>query len=1201
MAGIHQTPPLEGAELFTIGAGLPSCGSKHAHLEALNLALPQEEGGPRIPSFFGITDGQIKALFSHHTIALWKEVQKKGYEVFRFDPEDNLLEHLQASITQDIMKGDLSLSPAQQEVLLGCQGKVLMVRSSSNEDSATTVNAGGNLSLCGIEPTEESLKQAVSQVVASYFSFQSLRNRSNTEDPFREFPLCGVLVMDQIGETGEESPPVSGVMMTHKLAWIPSGEGPLCHIVASWGHGHGVVSGKTPCDEWMLSKNISYPIVRFKPQRCVAGEKGAIEEVVNPPDLRSRPVLSERQLAQLQKAAHRIEGCFKQAMDVEFVFQKDQLYIVQARPQCIPERTSKPTFIDPASLPSHLISFQANTLLPGSNQVFVSDSVGLVFARDLEEAEQLFSPLPDRNSAVIIYKEPESANTHAEVNFASQKPPIPCFVLSKKEWEDCKRLASNACKIVICPQTGKLICCEDLPPMQQGLFVHPARFPISVSQTGRGLHGISSHPSLMRLQELLTTTAEQLQHNLDEIGTQLNAVFVDILSRQTCMGSLREIAERLHTLTKGIFEEMQEAAASRQPTLLTFHASAFRQLLTQTAPQVIGSHSLAGLEAATHCIPELGSFIEKFGNHQTLCELALMGRKAFDASTQSNWLALLRQLSTTTPEEQWDALLKQLKDFDQLDQLPLWFSIHFARKKASIPIVALIADNESMRAFLSAYALRIQSVRALSAQTAAASSPQELRHTWEALQKESQEILAFCAQKHPPSPLRTIQLSSLLYELIQLWDRSIKIVETSQITPEGDASVIESIHNRLINFAAFGKKVIQSPASSVERENKMAFLEVLDAIFTPWSSRVRSGRPFSLAHWLVPRGHVFVPIETDDQRLSVIHQNLLKAIGPNVYSIRPHLPTALAEAVEIFREEHLSIVKRFEKDKGEFAQFTPTYASVTINVPLNFHSFVLTMRKAQGSETLDFIAEWRASDNFQGYHLDFFHALAEFDPLIQIKSSYISGDELKVVFSVSDEAQTRAVCRAIYCANDASLHSHSARSALKVYLSPNALEGKEAEEYTLRLLVDRAWTLFIEGKELNPVFQEILRYDGRMSPQREELLPKIFAGLRAELQGSVPGNRYLNIFGSHWLSSLPHEEQKELCYANLTGPQHTDVHFSEDIEEELLPKLQTEHPEKWEQYLAKRAPFGEDFGLVSAADVEHLLALISEPLGKGEE
>ena len=303
-----------------------SCGAKYAALARLAPVLPPKIA--LIPSLFPITDAQIKSLFSKNTLDLWDAVCEKGKSgLFHEKETAQLLDRLHDSIVADINSSQFTLTEEQKRFVDALKGKWLMVRSASNEDGAKasghSVNAGGNLSLGGI--TKAELKWAIAQVVASYFSYQSLKNRL-PDHPFDKMPSCEVFIMEQI--TGNSI--CSGVMMTHKPTWCPDHEGQIIHIAASWGFGGGVVSGKIPADEWVLTEGQRYESIRKKPRHLTVLAGGATAEVTNSPEMAQKPCLTDKQIDQLKDAAAIIEKEFKTHMDVEFVF-RETLYIVQAR------------------------------------------------------------------------------------------------------------------------------------------------------------------------------------------------------------------------------------------------------------------------------------------------------------------------------------------------------------------------------------------------------------------------------------------------------------------------------------------------------------------------------------------------------------------------------------------------------------------------------------------------------------------------------------------------------------------------------------------------------------------------------------------------------------------------------------------------------------------------------------------------------
>jgi len=1160
---------------FERRAGLPSCGNKYDGLVRVKMALREETA--QVPFFFGFTDSQILSLFSDSTLDLWRKVGEaaKGPS-FALRDIDFLLHQLQSSIRTDILSGEFPFSASQMEALAACKDKKLIVRSSSNEDTLAVVNAGGNVSVGGISPEIKAVKEAIAEVVSSYFSYPSLKNRSAFEDPFKDLPLCSVLVMEQIADSSEEEPVVSGVMMTHKPSWISGNESTIPHIAASWGFGQGVVSGKVPSDEWVLTDGVPYATIRNKSHRLVIGQSGNVSERANPVSLRKRPVLNEQQILQLRIAAREIEDFFKKPMDVEFVFQKEQLYIVQARPIQTQEIKS-PTFIDPSVIPGHIPRFCAKTILPGLSEVVSVAPDQILFESDLEHADLSYDPSAHR--VVILFKEPESANIHAEVNLASQSPPVLCFVLSEEEWKRCRDMLNpswysrESGSVKICPQTGLLAVTGMDLPTRKGLFVHPARFPISVALEGRGLQGSSSHPKIVRLRELITTTPEQIGIHLPEAEKTLGDFFVEILSRSTCLGSFRETAEKLQICATQIFRAMSQAAVERKSTLVSFHATALRQVLGQVAPQIIGAHSLSGLEAATNIAPQIENFLRDFQHQKTLCELAMMGRNAFDGSMQAKWLLFLREHSAATSEATWDTLLSQVKKFDAMDQMSLWFSFHF--KGTDLPqIDALIEQNGAMEGFLSSCADFIERLRLLSEATVRAETVHELDEAWKGLEAVSAAFLSFCGQCPKQNLLQTLQISHLLYELIQLWDLNIKTAQTSKIDPQISDS--KAMRDRIAAFAEFGKMLISKGLVKVSESHKHELMQVFREVFYDSAS---GSRQFFLQHWLVPRGVVNVPVHTNDQRLTVIHQNLLKAIGPNFADIAPILPSALASAVETFRATHSDVTKRFGEHKGIFAMMTDSSASVIINIPLNYHSFVLTIRQNKGSEALEFTAEWRGSDNCQGAHLSFFEALADLSSQCAVQSSFTVGSDLKIIFSVQGRSEVEMLSKAIFHVNAGTVYSQNYFDTLAFLLHPTKLDDKTWEEQdeelieTKHRILDHIWKRFEETGEINNgVFQTILesRFTSRYLDKRG-LLPKVIEQMTAELEGRIAGEKYLRSFDKSILKSLPLERRKELFWRNLIGPQIVifTTAFPDELKGEMLARLQKEALEKFEEYCLK--------------------------------
>lgn len=1130
-----------------------SCGSKHDNLVHAKAAL--QDGIATIPSFFGFSDEQIKALLSTQTRQVWEQV----CQVYQATPDKvwKLLNELESNVTLDILSAQLPLSGTQRAMLAEWKDKSLIIRSSSNEDDIAAPNAGSNKSIAGVIPTEEELKRALAEVIGSYFSQTSLRNRAAFDsNPFLEMPLCSVLIMEQITDSADTPAPiVSGVMMTHKPTWSPQKEGSISHVTASWGFGEGVVSGRVSCDEWVFAQDQIYSTIRRKPFRLQTTAKST--EMINPPELRDRPALTDAQLHQLKEVAQRLENYFERPMDIEFVFHANHLYIVQAR-SIQTQEINSPTFFDPSTIPQEVRRFNCKTILSDARIISLKPK-HILFAENLESAVQKYDST--HHQAVIVYTKP-NANSHAEVNFASKRPLVPCFVVTKEDWSTFQELEERQpCQI--CPQTGLILLTPADLPVRKGLFLHPAKFSISLKDENYSLQGTSSHPRIVRLEHLLRATPEELATRLDEIVGCSAHIWMEISLRPSLIGPIEKIAKKLHDLSEQVLGAMQAAASKGQPTLLAFHAGVLREILNQSAPQIVGAHSISGLEAITH----LPSFIEDFIKaHQTqpiLCELAMLGKKAFDVVTQQKWIRFLEK-SSSLSEKRWHALLEQVKQFDFMDQLTLWFCIHFSAQEPTIQ--TLLVQDTNTSEFFSRCADFICRFRNLSEKVARVSTEEGLTQTWETLQKETESFLNFCTQHSESNLFKTLQISNLLFALIQLWDLNIKTFETNKILPADVVS--RQLRERIAQFAAFGEQVVNQGMIRVDKQHQKELLEIFGDIMGNFPPR-ENRRKFSVQHWLVPRSPVYMPIYNDDQRLTIIHQNLLKVCGPSFKTVAPILPLKLAAAVETFRNENSNIAKRFCDDKGIFASLLEERALVTINIPLNYHSFVVTLQQRKNSEEIEFIAHWRGSDNWRGQHLPFFQAVAALTG-IALKNFSIATNDLTVTLLAKSDKQIETLSRAIFFVNSDATSFNSLVRLMQPKKLPKT-GREELKKQTSYLILDHFWKVFAESGHMDPIAKNHFEYgDGIDYLKEKNLLPEITARVVDELEGKRAKRVYSQTFLQYVLETLPSERMEEVIWNNLIGPQSISLYeIPDSCKNRLFRRLYLEQIEKYTAFKQK--------------------------------
>lgn len=125
----------------------------------------------------------------------------------------------------------------------------------------------------------------------------------------------------------------AGVLFTANPISKDLGE---CVVEANWGIGESVVSGRSMTDSFILDKaagRVKQRAVMTKNLMVVMddGKGRGRKEVPVPPDRAGEPALSDAQLAELCAAGRRIEEHFAYPADIEWAFQHDQLYILQAR------------------------------------------------------------------------------------------------------------------------------------------------------------------------------------------------------------------------------------------------------------------------------------------------------------------------------------------------------------------------------------------------------------------------------------------------------------------------------------------------------------------------------------------------------------------------------------------------------------------------------------------------------------------------------------------------------------------------------------------------------------------------------------------------------------------------------------------------------------------------------------------------------
>ena len=393
----------------------------------------------------------------------WEAMQKNG------KVDDDNLKAITDKIEEIFDKpGGFPFTKEQQDwINVTMAGKVIIARSTGDEDSADTPNAGGNESVLFVEPNTEAVSKAMKEVVLSYFGADSLRNRivgDGVTKVLADLPKMPVLLMEMIAEPIKDPkkvdqgvpPPIGIAMSTDKVEFTGGEDFHFVSISSAIGPGVNEGNGRVEVDEsFVMQSSDGTPLLIFqqpsiKQERIRAekdGEKIKSQLQKNSVQQAYNPSLSRDEIVSLVTSTDKIKGLNKvegekkpKTTEVEGVVGSDgQINFVQHRP--IPDSLSnvKPTYVDLQKAEGHSQAFGYTTVVPKSGDALViSDWSQVCFAETMKEAEALFDWKGGTQKLVIV-RQPDGSNSHPAVNFGSYKKdglngtkepnPIPCLVV----------------------------------------------------------------------------------------------------------------------------------------------------------------------------------------------------------------------------------------------------------------------------------------------------------------------------------------------------------------------------------------------------------------------------------------------------------------------------------------------------------------------------------------------------------------------------------------------------------------------------------------------------------------------------------------------------------------------------------------------------------------------------------------------------
>jgi hypothetical protein len=375
----------------------------------------------------------------------------------------------------------------------------IMVRSTGREDTETLANAGGNESVANVKPITLKVVKAIKQVVLSYFSEKSLRQRLGQYDTtvFSNTIFVPILLQQMIGEVGKGSIPTSGVLFTQDPeAGMATG---VALLQAAFGHGELVVNSLGLVDTWRIlnlpTGHAVYPTIRNKVDRLAPDKKnGGLCRVSNSLAIQKEPSLSRVTAERLAVLGFNIQKYYGRPMDIEFVVMPaeskdnlDKIFVVQARPIVFRD-------LLPDEQPSYCLPQQEG--FKGVCRVFTGATIGaaggslrvltacsqVIFAKTIGEALAIYTSAMSKADQIkaIIVGHMAPSTSHEATTFRGEGKPVVCF----NDWQEVERQLNSGKKILLDVQQGQVVVMEPTSShasfMQAGWFSYPAPATLSL-------------------------------------------------------------------------------------------------------------------------------------------------------------------------------------------------------------------------------------------------------------------------------------------------------------------------------------------------------------------------------------------------------------------------------------------------------------------------------------------------------------------------------------------------------------------------------------------------------------------------------------------------------------------------------------------------------------------------------------------------
>ena len=441
-----------------------------------------------VPTFYGLSHDTIQQFISP---ALMEKINQYWQAFVKDNNNLQALNDLETTIRWyffDLNTSDYIFPPDLLAFLdyANKNNLKLMVRSTGAEDTKEVANAGGNKSIANVEPNLKQILNAIGEVVSSYFSAKSIGQRLAAGDPtVFDMPRTPVLLQVMIGENPQDSTtiPTSGVLFSQEAEGNTKG---LTQIQATYGHNEAVVNGLLPVDTFYVTPAYSiYSVIRKKEYR-LAPIRRTLEKAANDNSKISQPCLSKEIIIRLKKIADHIQRVYGYPVDIEFVVQNNNIYLIQARPIILVKQD--PSYLDYAYTSALPVNswVQGTTITNGNNAVAILNNQQQALCRNTINValdDFLKNNKKDTIKAILVGQMAPSTSHEATTFRSNQK-----IVIYTEKFKLIEKWIDEGKTVLIDPQSGRI-----------ALFNPTDRFPNiqNIIKKGWASHPVPTELSLM--------------------------------------------------------------------------------------------------------------------------------------------------------------------------------------------------------------------------------------------------------------------------------------------------------------------------------------------------------------------------------------------------------------------------------------------------------------------------------------------------------------------------------------------------------------------------------------------------------------------------------------------------------------------------------------------------------------------------------